>query len=233
MLRPHLAHGGEGFQQEAAAIGQAAAVLVVALVGVRREEALRQVAVGEVQLQPLEAGRQGAAGGGDEVGLHAGDVALAHGLRHLGQVGAEGDGRRGDGLPAARVAFRDMVVALPRPVGAGLAPGVGDLDARHGAGGLDGAGDRGEGRGLLVAPQPGAGRGDAPFGGDGGGLDDHQAGAATGDAGVVVQVPVVDQAVGGAVLAHRRHGDAVAQGDVLELERGEQCGHAEGSRTEE
>src|SRR5690606_41617766 len=55
-------------------------------------------------------------------------------------------------------------------VGAGLAPGVGDLDARHRTGGLDGAGDRGEGFGLGVVPQPGAGRGDAPLGGDGGGL---------------------------------------------------------------
>jgi hypothetical protein len=111
-----------------------------------------------------------------------------------------------------------MVVAFPGTVGAGLAAGVADLDAGHGTGGLDGLHDRHEGLRQLVRPDAGAARRDAAFGRHGGGFHDHQAGAAAGDAGVVRQMPFVGLAVHRHVLAHGRDGDAVAQGQVLELE---------------
>ena len=75
--------------------------------------------------------------GGDEIGLDARDIVQRHRLRHLRQAAAEGDGRWRDGVPAARIVVGDVVVAFPRAVGAGLAAGVADLDARHRAGGLD------------------------------------------------------------------------------------------------
>jgi len=45
VLRPDFADGGKGFQQETAATGIISAVLVGALVGVNREETLRQIAM--------------------------------------------------------------------------------------------------------------------------------------------------------------------------------------------
>ena len=167
---------------------------------------------------------------GEEVGLDSGDVVQGHGCRHIGQMRAEGHGRRGDGLPAARIVRSNMVVAFPGTVGAGLAPGVGDLDTRHRATGLDRAGNTGHALGLLVIPQPGASGADAPFRGYRSGLDDHQTGAATGQAGVMMQVPVRGHTIDSAVLAHGRHRDAVAQGDVLQLERGKQCRHGQSSQ---
>ena len=195
-----------------------AAVGVVALVGMYREEALAQIAVGKVQFQPLETGITRALGGGDKVGANAGDVLERHGLRDFRQVGAERERRRRDRGPAARIIFGDVVVAFPWTVGAGLASGVGELDAGHGTRGLDGCGDGGEGLGLSVVPQPGAARGDTAFGRDRGGFDDEQAGAAARQRRVVHLVPVIDHAVDGHVLAHGRDGDAVAKAEVLEFE---------------
>ena len=65
-----------------------------------------------------------------------------HLLGHLGRSAPNGDGRGRDGLPAARIAVGNVIVAFPGTVGAGLAPGMGDLNARHGAGRLDGLHDR-------------------------------------------------------------------------------------------
>ncbi|MNY01323.1 hypothetical protein D3C86_1338510 [compost metagenome] len=226
VLRPDFAHGGQCFQQEAAAASHVAAIAVGTLVGVAREEALGEIPVGEVQLQPLEAGFQRALGGGHEVSLHTGDVVQRHRLRHLGQMGAERHGGRGDGRPAARIVLGDMVVAFPGPVGAGLAAGVGDLDAGHGTAGLDGGGDARHAGHLLIVPETGAARGDTAFRRHRRGLDDHQARTAARQPGVVRQMPVVGDTVDGAVLAHRRNGDAVAQRDVFQRKRGEQSGVA-------
>ena len=51
------------------------------------------------------------------------------------------------------------------------------------------------------------------------------AGAADGAAAEVDQVPVVGESVGAGILAHRRHGDAVAQRDVAQWQRIEEGGH--------
>ncbi|MCY1437681.1 hypothetical protein D9M71_538520 [compost metagenome] len=183
--------------------------------------------MGKVQFYPLEAGITRTAGGIDEVLLDPGDIVQRHFAWHFRQVRAKGNGRRGNGLPAARVVGGNVVVTLPRAVGAGLAPGVGDLDTRHGTGSLDGLHHRYERLSVGIAPDTGATGGDAPFRCHRSGFNHQQAGTATGQAGQVHVVPVVDHAVLGHVLAHRRNGDAVAQGDVLEAVRFEQGGHGQ------
>ena len=70
--RPHGAHRAEHFERIAAAVLERAAVLVVALVGERRDERRQQVAVRAVQLEPVEAGLGAAARGAHEVGASRG-----------------------------------------------------------------------------------------------------------------------------------------------------------------
>lgn len=115
-----------------------------------------------------------------------------------------------------------MVVAFPRQIGAGLAPGMADLDTGHGARGADGGGDACESFGLGVIPQAQAAGGDAAFRRDAGGLDNHQPGATARHAGVVHLMPVVGETVGGGVLAHRWDRDAITERDILELIRRKQ-----------
>jgi hypothetical protein len=118
-----------------------------------------------------------------------------------------------------------MVIAFPRTVGAGLAAGVADLDAGDRACGLDTGSNVGHALDLCIVPQAGAARRDTAFGRDCGCFHDDQAGAATGNAGVVRLMPIVDEAVIGGVLAHWRHRDTVAQSDIFEGERGKQGCH--------
>ncbi len=174
--------------------------------------------MGKVQLQPFKADGQRAARGSNKVRLDPLDVLQGHGLRHFRQVCAKGDGRGCDSLPAVGSVVGDVVVTFPRAVGTGLAAGVGNLNAGHRAVGLDTTHNRDERLGLGIGPQAGAGRCDAALRCHCGGFDNYQTGAATGLAGVVGHVPVVDHAVGGRVLAHRRYRDAVAQGNVFERE---------------
>lgn len=91
MFRPYRAHRLQCFQQKTRAVFGAAAISVLALVGMYGEEALCQIAVGEVQLQPLEAGSEGALGGGDKITAHAGDIVQVHCTRQLGQIRTERD----------------------------------------------------------------------------------------------------------------------------------------------
>ena len=72
----------------------------------------------------------------------------------------------------------------------------------------------------------GAAEGDAALGLDVGHLGDDEAGAAERAAAEVDEVPVVDGAVDGRVLAHRRDDDAVGEGEVAHAE-GREDGTAE------
>ena len=83
--------------QEAAAVFQAAAVFIGALVGVLGEETLCQVAVGEMQLQPFEAGVQCALCGSDEIVADAVDLGDGHGPGRLPGI-IRKYGRGGPGL---------------------------------------------------------------------------------------------------------------------------------------
>ena len=225
VFRPDFTHRSQGFEEEAAAVVEAATVGIGTLVGVLGEKALAQVAVGKVQLDPFKAGIASAAGRVDEVLLHAGNVFQGHGTRYVGQVGTKRDGRGGDGFPATGIRGRDVVITFPGAIGTGFATGVGDLNARHRTCGLDGLDHGHECLGVGVAPDPSAAWGDASFRGDRGGLDHQQAGTTTGHAGQVNVVPVVDHAVFGHVLAHRWDSNAIAQGHIFEFERFEQSRH--------
>src|SRR5690606_24900156 len=219
MRRPYLANRSEGLTQKAAAILMAAAIGIGALVGMGGEKALRQITVGEVQFEPFEPDFQRPLGSGHEVVTYPGNIVQGHFPGLLAQVVAEGDGRRRYGLPATGGVIGNMVVPFPRVVGAGLATGMGNLDARYRAVALDRLHRGDEGLGQLVVPDPGAVRGNTPFGGYGSGFDDDQTGTATGHAGVVLQVPVIHPAINGLVLTHGRYRNPIAQRDVLEGER--------------
>ena len=71
------------FQREAGFVGNAAAVLVRALVGGIRQELLGQVAIGGMKLHAVEAGAHGVAGGSAVVGNRLADFFLRHGVGHF------------------------------------------------------------------------------------------------------------------------------------------------------
>ncbi|MNE46269.1 hypothetical protein D3C76_1041250 [compost metagenome] len=101
---------------------------------------MQQIAVRGVDLNHLETGLQGALGRGDEGANHILNLVLAQ-LARRGMLRVEGDFRGPHRLPAALFQFDATWFAQPWAIGAGLAPGVGQLDASHGALGGDEAGD--------------------------------------------------------------------------------------------
>ncbi|MGY4316407.1 hypothetical protein ACVWW1_005734 [Bradyrhizobium sp. JR3.5] len=78
-----------------------------------------------------------------------------------------------------------------------------ELDRGHRAVVLQEGGDAFERRDLLVVPDADIAVGDASFGGDRRGLDHHEPGAALGELAEMHEVPVIGEAVGCRVLAHR------------------------------
>ena len=211
LVGPFGAGGLDDLHQHPAAALEVAAVLVVAGVGQRREEGVHQVAVGGVQLDQLEPGQAAHPHGGGELL----DDALDFGCAECGRGGVavgEGDGAGADRLPAA-LGDRDWLAAVPGAADAGLAPGMAELDGGDGAAMGDDAGEAAEQ--VLVRRVVGAQAlfGDPPDCRDMGRLGHHDAGAAHRLGAELLDVPVVAEPVGGAVLAHRGDADAVAGGD--------------------
>ncbi|CAI8308778.1 MAG: Uncharacterised protein [Rhodospirillaceae bacterium] len=132
-------------------------------------------------------------------------------------------GRGGNGLPAPRVGCRDRRTAVPRQIGRGLAPGVGQLNA-HGRVAVVAAEPDHAGQSLLilVGPQPQTAGGNPRLRADAGGFHEDQAHTADRELTQVHQVPVGGAAVVGAVLAHGRHHDPVAQFDPAQGDRRKQ-----------
>ncbi len=183
--------------------------------------------MGGVDLDHLEAGRQGAAGRGDELLADADHLLGAQGARGRPAVG-ERDGAGCDRLPGrlARTLGlrRHRPLALERTMGGGLAPGVGDLDAGNRALRLQQGRDAGQGGLLFVIPQPDVAMADAAGRLNAGRLDEDQGCPAEGEAAEVDEVPVLHHAIDGRVLAHRRDGDAVLEGHAPQGKRGKQDG---------
>ena len=119
----------------------------------------------------------------------------------------------------------DVVVAFPRLGDAGLATGVSKLDAGDGPVLLEEAADAGERLNMVIEIDAAVGGADPAFGRDGGGLDHHQPSAAHGTGAEMDEVPIVREAVVRRILAHRRHGDAVSQNDILQPELLKQTRH--------
>ena len=206
VVGPGGAHGLDHLEREAHAVLARAAVPVLAPVGQRREELVEQVAVRGVHLDDVEAGGQGAPGGGDER------------LAHLGQL-VDGQRVRGRASPAP------TGTALADTVGHGSSPGRA-FSAVTGPSPSQGAlllalapawaswmparrpvrvqevDHPGQAGHVLVGPQADVAVADPALGGDPGGLDDDEPEAAQGEPAQVRQVVVADEAVGHRVLAH-------------------------------
>ena len=108
------------------------------------------------------------------------------------------------------------MLAQPGAVGAGLTPGMGQLDAGYSALGANKAGDALQGFNLLVVPQAQILGSDTAFGGDGSGFGKNQPGAANGTAAQMDQVPVICQPIDAGVLAHWRDRNAVKKGQLAQ-----------------
>ncbi|EAU32853.1 conserved hypothetical protein [Aspergillus terreus NIH2624] len=214
--------GGLGdLQRQADAVLEGAAVLVGARVGAGREEAGQQVSVGVVDLDEVRPGGEGALNGGHPGSLELGNVLLGHGLGGGERVG-KGDaaGPLDVVRPAADLFGGDGAGAgHPGGDGAGLAAGVGDLDADLLALAVDEVDDAAHGGDLGVLPEADVLGGDAALGQHGGGLDHHQAGAALGDAAQMGDVVVGHVAILGRVLAEGGKAQAVLKGDAADGQR--------------
>ena len=226
--RPDRAQFPGDLQRQPEAVLAAPAVGVRAVVGQRREEGVQQVAVGAVQLHDLEAGLQGAPGGGGEVRLHLIDAGGVERLRDqpalvdgLGACGHDGPGS----VAAGEVGLVQGTVAVVGALHAGLRTRVGELDARYRTLRLHEGRDAGEPLDLLVPPEAHVTVGDARLRRDGGRLDDDEAEAAERELSVVHGMVGRHEPVFGLVLAHGRDGEAVAQVHVAQGHGLEKLGH--------
>ena len=119
----------------------------------------------------------------------------------------------------------NIALGVPRPVAARLAPGVCQLDPRHGAVRGYKARDPRQHLDVAVVPDAEIMRADPAAGLDRGGFRIHERRTADRPGPEVHEVPVGGEAVYAAVLAHRRDADAVAQRRAPERDRVEQVRH--------
>jgi hypothetical protein len=103
--------------------------------------------------------------------------------------------------------------------------GVRDLNAGHSAVGCDKPRHTSERLDMRIRPDAQILWRDTPTRLDGGGFGDDQSGAAYCPRAQMDQVPVVRQAILGAVLAHRRDADPVTQRHAAQRQAIKQVGH--------
>jgi hypothetical protein len=226
MSRPCGSNRIDDGEREANAVFEAAAIGICAVVCERRKKLVKQVAMGGMYLDeieacpncPLSSPRKGAH---DVV-----DSGLIKGTGHR-VIGRERDCARRDGLPAAFF-WSEEAFAAEWCGHAGFAACVGKLDSGAGSLGADEAGDLGQFGDVLVFPDAEVGRRDAALGQNGRGLNHDQSGAALGARSQVNEVPVSSEAVFGRVLAHWRNADAIGEADRSKLKwRKKWRGHQE------
>jgi hypothetical protein len=222
LLGPHRADRVDDVQQQLASAGEVASPRVGTPVGQRGEELVEQVAVGGVDLGDLEAGVERTTCGIGPQTRQGGQL-VGQELSRRRPVGVP-DRRRAHRLPTALL-DRDVSATVPRRPRRGLPPGVGELDAGHGALPADEVDDACVVGGLLVVPDPRVLRRDATLRDDGGRLGHHQAGTALRERPEVDEVPVGGSAVLGGVLTHGRDPDAVAERRAAQRQRREEQAH--------
>src|SRR5215471_11232668 len=116
----------------------------------------------------------------------------------------EGDGAWRNRLPPA-FRFGNRTAALPGTPNTGLSPGVGELDPRRGALAANEGGDASEGRNVIVFPDARILGRDTPTRLYSRGFHEHKSGASRGAAAEMDQVPIIDEAILGRILAHGRY----------------------------
>src|SRR5260370_7026199 len=119
-----------------------------------------------------------------------------------GVVGGKSNRAGCDNVAPAAFVFADFTDAIPRTHCAGFASGMGELDARYAALGVDEFGNAGEGLDVRIAPNPGILRADASFRQDCRSLDNNQCRSADGPAAEMHKLPILSQASVAGVLAH-------------------------------
>ena len=228
-LRHHGAHRARNGQGKAHAVREAAAILIGALVGQRRDEAVHQIAVRHVQFDLIEADAQRALRRGNEGLAHAVKVRLGRLARHVPAF-APGQRRRAESRPRILSGLQRLG-AFPRALRGCLAPGVRKLDAELGGARPPALRDDALKRELVVVGiKPHAAVGDAALPLDMRRLDDDQRGAGIGQHAEMHHVPVIGAAVVGGILAHRRDDDAVCKFEACQLHgRKQGTGHGQNS----
>ena len=183
---------------------------------------MNQIPVRRVNLNEIEAGLDAAAG---PVGERLNELVDARGAHRVGRhVRLERDRARRLGNPAALVNGRGAAACVaaeegaPLGVDACLAPRVRELDRGGRTLRVDEVGDASPRGDLLVVPDAGVARANAPLGYNGRRLGHDEPGAAAGERAEVHQVPVGGHAVLRLhrILAKRRHPQSIAQGQRAE-----------------
>ena len=176
-----------------------------------------------VQFDPLEPGGHGPFDGRHKRLLHHGDLVDAERVRHP-PARRERHRTRRDRLPAS-VGFDNSALRFPGPATAGFSSRMRQLDAGNGAVLLQERGNPRQPLDVSIAPDAEILRTDSAARFDRRRLDDDKRRAADGAAAQMHEMPVGRKTVHGAVLAHRRHADAVPQRDASYGKRIEQMGH--------
>ena len=173
--RERGAHGVEDLEREAHAVLEAAAVVVVALVGERRQELVQQVAVRGVQLDARRGrgARRAAPPAAKSSRIRCRPAASSAAARSSPAMCGTADGATACQLPGSPGA-----ICVPPSHGARLealrpawASCIAERDRRMGAHGVEHPRQR---RLVVVAVEAEVGRRDAALGRDRGGLDDQQ-----------------------------------------------------------
>ncbi len=187
---------------------------------------MQQIAVREMQLDGVEAEPHRALGGIGEGGAYARHILFGHGARRM-PARSERQRRGRDRLPGI-LSRRQRLGAFPWTLRRSLASGMGELDGELCRSDVPAMRDDAIERLLAgIGIEPEAAVGDAAVALDMGRLDDQHAGAGIRQHAEMGHVPVVGDAVVGAVLAHRRNDDAVGNVEV-----GEPYGREQGTRHE-
>ena len=223
--RPVGAHAFHHLDGEPHPVKFAAAILVVAHVGERREELVDQVAVRHVEIENVEARLVGA------------PRRLAPALDDFGNLGPREGARSRIGRWRVDAARRDQLppfpipdlrrrlqrrAAFPRPEAPRLAARVAELEARHRIVQADEVGAALEARDVGIVPETEVPHRTAAAALDLGRFHDDQPRATGGEPARIHQVPVGGEALLRRILVHGRHDDPVLERHVANGNRFEQ-----------
>ena len=157
--------------------------------------------MGGMHLDHFEAGRQCTLGRTDEGLNHL--VNLRHAqFTGGGVLRVEGNFRRPHRYPATVFGFDAATLAKPGPMGAGLTPGMRQLNAGYRALGSYEPGNTLQWGDLCIVPQAKVLSGDPAFGGDRSRFSKDQPGTTDRAAPQMYKMPVIGQPIRGRILAH-------------------------------